>query len=160
MAEKKVVIYSPLNNKIHPETEAEVVLITDLNNNYTSSNVEGALNEIGFNLSTKAPLASPSFTGTPTAPTASAGTNTTQIATTAFVQSAAYTHPTTAGNKHIPAGGSANQVLVYSADGTAVWSDPPSGGSAENLTMTTLSLGNYQIHFDSVSDKLQIIYTG
>ena len=31
---------------------------------------------------------SPAFTGTPTAPTATAGTNTTQIATTAFVQSA------------------------------------------------------------------------
>lgn len=31
---------------------------------------------------------SPAFTGTPTAPTASAGTNTTQIATTAFVQTA------------------------------------------------------------------------
>ena len=33
----------------------------------------------------RAPLASPTFTGTPTAPTAAAGTNTTQIATTAFV---------------------------------------------------------------------------
>ena len=32
-----------------------------------------------------APLASPTFTGTPAAPTATAGTNTTQIATTAFV---------------------------------------------------------------------------
>ena len=40
------------------------------------------------NLNLKAPLASPTFTGTPKAPTASAGTNTTQIATTAFVQSA------------------------------------------------------------------------
>ena len=37
---------------------------------------------------TYAPLASPALTGTPTAPTASAGTNTTQIATTQFVQSA------------------------------------------------------------------------
>ena len=37
---------------------------------------------------TKAPLASPALTGTPTAPTASATTNTTQIATTAMVQSA------------------------------------------------------------------------
>lgn len=37
---------------------------------------------------TKADLASPTFTGTPKAPTAAAGTNTTQIATTAFVQSA------------------------------------------------------------------------
>jgi hypothetical protein len=33
-----------------------------------------------------AALASPAFTGTPTAPTAAAGTNTTQLATTAFVQ--------------------------------------------------------------------------
>ncbi len=36
----------------------------------------------------KADLASPSLTGTPTAPTATAGTNTTQLATTAFVQTA------------------------------------------------------------------------
>jgi hypothetical protein len=36
----------------------------------------------------KAPLASPSLTGTPLAPTAAAATNTTQIATTAFVQAA------------------------------------------------------------------------
>lgn len=34
----------------------------------------------------RAPLASPAFTGTPTAPTAASGTNTTQIATTAFVR--------------------------------------------------------------------------
>ena len=34
----------------------------------------------------KAPTASPTFTGTPTAPTASSSTNTTQIATTEFVQ--------------------------------------------------------------------------
>ena len=34
-----------------------------------------------------APLASPALTGTPTAPTATYNTNTTQIATTAFVQS-------------------------------------------------------------------------
>lgn len=37
---------------------------------------------------TRAPLASPVFTGTPAAPTAVAGTNTTQLATTAFVQAA------------------------------------------------------------------------
>lgn len=39
-------------------------------------------------LALKAPLASPSLTGTPTAPTASAATNTTQLATTAFVKAA------------------------------------------------------------------------
>lgn len=51
-------------------------------------------------LDLKADLASPNLTGTPTAPTATAGTNTTQIATTAFVQNASssgtYT-PTIAG---------------------------------------------------------------
>lgn len=40
------------------------------------------------NLNLKAPLASPTFTGTPKAPTAAAGTNNTQIATTAFVANA------------------------------------------------------------------------
>jgi hypothetical protein len=39
-------------------------------------------------LAEKAPLASPALTGTPTAPTAAPATNTTQIATTAFVQEA------------------------------------------------------------------------
>lgn len=37
-------------------------------------------------LGLKAALASPTFTGTPAAPTAAQGTNTTQLATTAFVQ--------------------------------------------------------------------------
>lgn len=36
-------------------------------------------------LASKAPIASPTFSGTPTAPTPAAGTNTTQVATTAFV---------------------------------------------------------------------------
>lgn len=36
-----------------------------------------------------------------------------------------YTHPTTAGNKHIPTGGSAGQILVYGgSSGTAVWGNP------------------------------------
>ena len=39
----------------------------------------------------RAPLASPALTGTPTAPTATGGTNNTQIATTAFVTSAVAT---------------------------------------------------------------------
>ncbi|MFD0959792.1 hypothetical protein [Paenibacillus chungangensis] len=32
-----------------------------------------------------------------------------------------YVHPTTAGNKHIPAGGAAGDLLKYSAAGTAAW---------------------------------------
>lgn len=32
-----------------------------------------------------------------------------------------YVHPSTAGNKHIPSGGSSGQILRWSADGTATW---------------------------------------
>ena len=48
---------------------------------------------VAVDLSSYAPLASPTLTGTPTAPTATPGTNTAQIATTAFVQTATNTQP-------------------------------------------------------------------
>jgi len=40
-----------------------------------------------------------------------------------------YTHPTTAGNKHIPSGGSTDQYLKYSASGTAQWADVSGGAT-------------------------------
>ena len=54
------------------------------------SDVEVAVSGIpsAADINAKAPLASPALTGTPTAPTAASGTNTTQIATTAFVTAA------------------------------------------------------------------------
>ena len=39
-----------------------------------------------------------------------------------------YVHPTTSGNKHIPAGGSSGQILRWASDGTAQW------GSDNNTT--------------------------
>ena len=48
------------------------------------SKVSGLTTDLGL----KAPLESPALTGVPTAPTAAAGTNTTQVATTAFVGTA------------------------------------------------------------------------
>lgn len=39
-----------------------------------------------------------------------------------------YVHPTTAGNKHIPAGGTAGQILVNNGDGTAEWQGNQGGG--------------------------------
>ena len=50
--------------------------------------VDGVNSAIQTQINTKSPTASPTFTGTPAAPTASADTNTTQIATTAFVTTA------------------------------------------------------------------------
>lgn len=68
--------------------------VTGVKVNGTIKNPTGGIVDIGTfltehqDVSEKAPLASPIFTGTPKAPTAAAGTNTTQIATTAFVTAA------------------------------------------------------------------------
>jgi hypothetical protein len=50
--------------------------------------IDTELTAISNAIASKADINSPSFTGTPTAPTASSGTNTTQLATTAFVTAA------------------------------------------------------------------------
>ena len=57
--------------------------------NYTpaNANIDGHLSGIDDELLLKAPLASPSLTGTPTAPTATQGDNSTKLATTAYVMS-------------------------------------------------------------------------
>lgn len=56
-----------------PVTSAEVAYL------------DGVTSNIQTQLDAKAPLADPALTGTPTAPTAAADTNTTQVATTAYV---------------------------------------------------------------------------
>lgn len=55
---------------------------------WTEATVEDVLAAIRSALDAKAPLASPAFTGTPTAPTPTAGDNSTKVATTAFVKTA------------------------------------------------------------------------
>ena len=77
---------------------ADRILATDTNKNVVGLNtgtyptltelsyVKDATSSIQAQLNTKAPLVSPAFSGTPTAPTATSGTNTTQIASTAFVR--------------------------------------------------------------------------
>lgn len=50
--------------------------------------IDNEFNAIASAISSKADTASPTFTGTPAAPTASYGNSTTQLATTAFVQAA------------------------------------------------------------------------
>lgn len=63
--------------------------ISDLTATATELNyTDGVTSNIQTQLNSKSPISSPVFTGTPKAPTAAAGTNTQQIATTAFVQTA------------------------------------------------------------------------
>ncbi len=68
---------------------AELNLLDGVTATTTELNyVDGVTSGIQGQLDDKAPLASPSLTGTPTAPTAAPGTNSTQIATTAYADAA------------------------------------------------------------------------
>jgi hypothetical protein len=60
----------------------------DSNKIVKGTEIDNEFNSISGAISSKADLASPTFTGTPAAPTATAGSSTTQIATTAFVTTA------------------------------------------------------------------------
>ena len=60
-----------------------------------------------------------------------------------------YVHPTTAGNKHIPAGGTAGQILVNTGDGTAEWQDNQGGGGG-GIDYTGLEdIYSYGVEWDS-----------
>lgn len=116
----------------------------------TEINTEFA--NIAIAVATKADLASPTFTGTPAAPTASFGTSTTQVATTAFVQAAmAALHPV--GSIYINATNSTNpgtllgfgtwaafgagRVPVGFDSGNALFDTAEeTGGSADAVTVT------------------------
>lgn len=60
----------------------------DANKIVKGTEIDNEFNSVAGAISSKADIASPTFTGTPAAPTASTGTNTTQLATTAFVTAA------------------------------------------------------------------------
>ena len=82
-----------LANKSYVDTEIANLVNSAPATLDTLDELAAALNDdanfattITTSLGLKAPLADPALTGTPTAPTAAASTNTTQIATTAFVQ--------------------------------------------------------------------------
>ena len=78
--------YSNLNSSVADISEGEICCATDQDKLYVKEG--GSLVSTQADVSAKANIASPTFTGTPAAPTAASGTNTTQIATTAFVTAA------------------------------------------------------------------------
>jgi hypothetical protein len=74
---------SNLNSSISDIQEGEIVFSTDDNKLLVKEG--SSLTDTQANVAAKANIASPTFTGTPAAPTAAQGTNTTQVATTEFV---------------------------------------------------------------------------
>jgi hypothetical protein len=83
-------------------------------------------------IATKANLASPALTGTPTAPTASVGTNTTQLASTAFVQAALAASLYPVGSIYINATSAINPATLF---GFGTW--------------TAFGAGRVMVGFDS-----------
>ena len=73
--------------------------------------IDTELTAVASAVSSKADINSPTFTGTPAGPTASAGTNTTQLATTAFV-TAALSAAYPVGSIYINAGVSTNPATL------------------------------------------------
>nr|DAQ07471.1 MAG TPA: tail repeat-like protein [Caudoviricetes sp.] len=74
--------------------------------------------------------------------------NATNDSVTISATNTTYTHPTTAGNKHIPAGGSSGQILKWSSNGTAVWGNESGGG--EKIITTTGTGESYIASVDGV----------
>ena len=104
-------------------------LTTEINrvNNYAFNSVT----QLNADLTLKAAIASPTFTGVPAAPTASAGTNTTQLATTAFVKTAVDTAMATT-----PAGIPTGGIILWSGSVGSI----PSGWALCNGTNGTPDL--------------------
>lgn len=70
-----------------------------------------------------------------------------------------YTHPSTEGNKHVPAGGAANQILEYDSAGTAKWghtiqSDVPENAKFTDTTYSEATTTDPGLM--SVEDKLKV----
>lgn len=97
----------------------------------------------------KANINNPSFTGTPTAPTASKGTNTTQIATTAFVQSAIadINYPVTSVNSKT------GTVVLTASDVNALPDDTEIPTKTSDLTNDSGYITNSNIPVTSVNTK-------
>ena len=114
--------------------------------------VDGVTSAIQTQMDTKAPLASPALTGTPTAPNASFGTDSTQIATTAFVQAALaaiypvgsiYTNATNATNPGTLLGfgtwsafGAGRVAVGYDASNALFDTAEETGGSANAVVVS------------------------
>ena len=113
--------------------------VITLNVPTASASNRGALSAADWGtFNAKAPLGSPAFTGTPTAPTAAGGTNSTQVATTAYADAAAATAASSraakGANSDITSLGGLTTALTVAQGGTGLTTG---GSDGQVLTMVS-----------------------
>jgi hypothetical protein len=129
--------------------------------------IDDEFDAISAAIQTKADLASPTFTGSPAAPTASPGTNTTQLATTAFATTAAAAAITSANlgtistqnanNVSITGGIVSNTTLVYNNTSTALTASNVQNAIDELCTIPAQSKSsNYTLQATDVGGHISI----
>lgn len=103
------------------------------------SNTTGAQQDSGVSLSSLAPLANPTFTGTPAAPTPSTADNSTKLATTAYVQNQGYAplaSPALTGTPTAPTQGTSDNSTDIATDAFVKAQGYATAGVPANLTLT------------------------
>lgn len=123
-----------------------IITVNDDSHNHVIGNIDN----LQTTLDAKAPLASPALTGTPTAPTAGASTNNTQIATTAFVN-------TVVNNKI-----AASDAMIYKgtlgANGTIT--ELPNTTAKTGWTYKVITAGTYASQKCEVGDMIICLTDG
>ena len=127
--------YSNLNTNKADIQEGEICYATDQDKLYVKEGSNLVDATPATDITGKADIASPTFTGVPAAPTASSGTNTTQLATTAFVTAAV---PDVSGKANTSDIGST--IQAYDAD-TAKTDTAQTFTAAQRGTIGTLTDG-------------------
>ena len=113
----------------------------DSNKIIKGTEIDNELNAVAGAISSKADLASPSLTGTPTAPTATAGSNTTQLANTAYVKVAVETATGLLGTMSTQNKGAVD-IEGGTIDATVIGGGTAAAGTFTTVTATTVALGS------------------
>jgi Tfp pilus assembly major pilin PilA len=107
----------------------------DSNKIVKGTEIDNEFNSLAGAISSKADIASPTFTGTPAAPTATGGSNTTQIANTAYVKAEIES-----------ATGSLGTLSSQDSDAVAI-----TGGTITGTTVNTFTVGSNSVGARTVS---------
>jgi Tfp pilus assembly major pilin PilA len=107
----------------------------DSNKIVKGTEIDNEFNSLAGAISSKADIASPTFTGTPAAPTATGGSNTTQIANTAYVKA-----------EIEAATGSLGTLSSQDSDAVAI-----TGGTITGTTVNTFTVGSNSVGARTVS---------